>query len=155
MSCTVTGIGLAGFGTVGSGVWKILKENGGLITSRTQDTVQLEIRKIAVRDLSKARDADAPADLFTTNLLDVVNDPAVDVVVELIGGTDAAYDLVEAALKAGKPVVTGNKALLAERGGPLFALSKEHNAPIYFEAAAAGGIPLIKAVQESPVGNRV
>ena len=155
MSCTVTGIGLAGFGTVGSGVWKILKENGGLITSRTQDTVQLEIRKIAVRDLSKARDADAPADLFTTNLLDVVNDPAVDVVVELIGGTDAAYDLVEAALKAGKPVVTGNKALLAERGGPLFALSKEHNAPIYFEAAVAGGIPIIKAVQESLVGNRI
>ena len=98
----------------------MLQGNGGLITSRTQDTVQLEIRKIAVRDLSKARDGDAPADLFTTNLLDVVNDDAVDVVVELIGGTDAAYDLVEAALKAGKPVVTGNKALLAERGGPLF-----------------------------------
>ena len=133
----------------------MLQGNGALITSRTQDTVQLEIRKIAVRDLSKARDGDAPADLFTTNLLDVVNDPAVDVVVELIGGTDAAYDLVEAALKTGKPVVTGNKALLAERGGPLFALSKEHNAPIHFEAAVAGGIPIIKAVQESLVGNRI
>ena len=155
MSCTVTGIGLAGFGTVGSGVWKMLQENGRLITSRTQGTVQLEIRKIAVRDLEKARDGDAPAELFTTQLLDVVNDPAVDIVVELIGGTDAAYDLVEAALKAGKPVVTGNKALLAERGAPLFALSKEHNAPIHFEAAVAGGIPIIKAVQESLVGNRI
>ena len=133
----------------------MLQENGGLISSRTQGSVQLEIRKIAVRDLAKARDGDAPAELFTTELLDVVNNPAVDVVVELIGGTDAAYDLVEAALKAGKPVVTGNKALLAERGGPLFALSKEHNAPIHFEAAVAGGIPIIKAVQESLVGNQI
>ena len=155
MSCDVSGIGLAGFGTVGSGVWKILQEHGNLITSRTRDTVRLEIRKIAVRDLQKARDAEAPADLFTTELLEVVNDPSVDIVVELIGGTDAAFDLVAAALRAGKPVVTGNKALLAERGPELFALSREHHAPIHFEAAVAGGIPIIKAVQESLIGNRI
>jgi len=146
---------LAGFGTVGSGVWNILKEHGGLISSRSQNSAQLEIRKIAVRDLSKSRDGDAPAALFTTDLMEVVNDPSVDIVVELIGGTDAAFDLVAAALKAGKPVVTGNKALLAERGAELFALSKEHHAPIHFEAAVAGGIPIIKAVQESLVGNRI
>jgi len=140
---------------VGSGVWKILQEHGNLITSRTRDTVRLEIRKIAVRDLQKARDAEAPADLFTTELLEVVNDPSVDIVVELIGGTDAAFDLVAAALRAGKPVVTGNKALLAERGPELFALSREHHAPIHFEAAVAGGIPIIKAVQESLIGNRI
>lgn len=115
----------------------------------------MEIRKIAVRNLSKPRDVDAPAELFTTNLLEVVNEPSVDIVVELIGGTDAAFDLVAAALKAGKPVVTGNKALLAERGTELFALSKENNAPIHFEAAVAGGIPIIKALQESFIGNQI
>lgn len=146
---------MAGFGTVGSGVWNILKEHGALMTSRSQGSVQLEIRKIAVRDLTKKRDGDAPAELFTTDLMEVVNDPSVDIVVELIGGTDAAFDLVAAALRAGKPVVTGNKALLAERGAELFALSKEHHAPIHFEAAVAGGIPIIKAIQESLIGNRI
>ncbi|MFT6180209.1 MAG: homoserine dehydrogenase [Paracoccaceae bacterium] len=115
----------------------------------------MEIRKIAVRDLTKKRDGDAPAGLFTTDLMEVVHDPSVDIVVELIGGTDAAFDLVAAALRAGKPVVTGNKALLAERGAELFALSKEHHAAIHFEAAVAGGIPIIKAIQESLVGNRI
>ena len=155
MNCTVSGIGLAGFGTVGSGVWKILQEHGALIDSRSQDSAKMEIRKIAVRDLSKKRDVEAPADLFTTNLMEVVDDASVDIVVELIGGTDAAFDLVAASLRAGKPVVTGNKALLAERGTELFALSKEHHTPIHFEAAVAGGIPIIKAVQESLVGNRI
>lgn len=115
----------------------------------------MEIRQIAVRDLSKKREGDAPAELFTTNLMEVVENPLIDIVVELIGGTKAAFNLVAEALKAGKPVVTGNKALLAERGPELFALSKENNTPIYFEAAVAGGIPIIKAVQQSFVGNRI
>lgn len=155
MSCTFLGIGLAGFGTVGSGVWKILARNGGLIQSRAQGSVELAIRKICVRSLDKPRDVDAPANLFTTELMEVVNDSSVDIVVELIGGTDAAFDLVSAALEAKKPVVTGNKALLAERGDELFALSAEHKTPLHFEAAVAGGIPIIKAVQESLVGNRI
>lgn len=123
VNCGSIGIGLVGFGTVGSGVWDILERNGGLITERTKGTVRFEIRKIAVRDPGKTRSAKAPTDLFTTDWNEVVHDPAVEVVVELIGGTDTAYDLVAAALKAGKPVVTGNKALLAERGRELFALS--------------------------------
>ena len=155
MSCSVSGIGLAGFGTVGSGVWNILEEHGGLIESRSQGSAAMEIRQIAVRDLSKKREGDAPAELFTTNLMEVVENPLIDIVVELIGGTKAAFNLVAEALKAGKPVVTGNKALLAERGPELFALSKENNTPIYFEAAVAGGIPIIKAVQQSFVGNRI
>lgn len=146
---------MAGFGTVGSGVWKILDRNSGLISSRTRGNTALEIRKICVRDLNKARDVEAPDEIFTTDLMEVVHDPAVDIVVELIGGTTAAFDLVAAALKAQKPVVTGNKALLAERGAELFSLSAENNTPIYFEAAVAGGIPIIKAVQESLVGNRL
>lgn len=155
MSCSVLGIGLAGFGTVGSGVWKILEENGRLIESRSQGSAVMEIRKIAVRDLSKKREGNTPAELFTTSLMEMVENPSVDIVVELIGGTEAAFDLVTGALKAGKPVVTGNKALLAERGTELFAISKETNTPIYFEAAVAGGIPIIKAVQQSLVGNQI
>ena len=155
MSCSVLGIGLAGFGTVGSGVWKILEEHGRLIESRSQGSAAMEIRKIAVRDLSKKREGNTPAELFTTSLMEVVENPSVDIVVELIGGTEAAFDLVTKALKAGKPVVTGNKALLAERGTELFAISKETNTPIYFEAAVAGGIPIIKAVQKSLVGNQI
>ena len=155
MSCSVSGIGLAGFGTVGSGVWKILEEHGRLIESRSQGSAAMEIRKIAVRDLSKKREVNTPAELFTTSLMEVVENPSVDIVVELIGGTEAAFDLVTGALKAGKPVVTGNKALLAERGTELFAISKETNTPIYFEAAVAGGIPIIKAVQQSLVGNQI
>lgn len=151
----MTGIGMAGFGTVGAGVWKILKEHGDLITSRSQQSVRLEIRKIVVRDLQKPRDAAAPTELFSTDLITMVQDPLVDLVVELIGGTEAAFDLVSASLRAGKPVITGNKALLAERGNELFALSKEHRTPIYFEAAVAGGIPIIKALQESFIGNRL
>lgn len=155
MSYSVLGIGLAGFGTVGSGVWKILEENGRLIESRSQGSAVMEIRKIAVRDLSKKREGNTPAELFTTSLMEMVENPSVDIVVELIGGTEAAFDLVTGALKAGKPVVTGNKALLAERGTELFAISKETNTPIYFEAAVAGGIPIIKAVQQSLVGNQI
>ncbi|MCH1499478.1 MAG: homoserine dehydrogenase [Akkermansiaceae bacterium] len=155
MSCSVLGIGLAGFGTVGSGVWKILEEHGRLIESRSQGSAAMEIRKIAVRDLSKKREGNTPAELFTTSLMEVVENPSVDIVVELIGGTEAAFDLVTKALKAGKPVVTGNKALLAERGPELFSISKETNTPIYFEAAVAGGIPIIIAVQQSLVGNQI
>ena len=155
MSCKTLGIGLAGFGTVGSGVWNIIARNGDLITERTNGSVALEIRRIVVRDLNKFREADAPDNFFSTDLATLIEDPEVDIVVELIGGTSAAFHLVAAALKAGKPVITGNKALLAERGQELFALSAEHNTPIHFEAAVAGAIPVIKAVQDSFVGNRI
>ena len=154
-SCESIGIGLAGFGTVGSGVWKILERNGGLISERTAGGVNFEVRRIAVQNPDKSRDADAPANLYTTDWKEMIEDPAVEVVVELIGGTDDAHDLVAASLRAGKPVVTGNKALLAERGGELFALSRQYDVPIHFEAAVAGGIPIIRAVQESLVGNRI
>ena len=153
--CESVGIGLAGFGTVGSGVWNILQCNGGLISDRCAGAVNLEIRRIAVRDLSKARDADAPSTLYTSSWQEMIDDPNVDVVVELIGGTQDAYELVSAALRAGKPVVTGNKALLAERASDLFALARQCGVPIHFEAAVAGGIPIIRAVQDSLVGNRI
>lgn len=152
MTSASIGIGLAGLGTVGTGVVKTLTENSELIAGRTGGTT-FHIARALVRDLSRSRDVDVPAEKVTTNQGELINDPDVQIVVELIGGTSAAFDLVAAALKAGKPVVTGNKALLAERGVELFALSREHGAPIYFEAAVAGGIPIIKAVQDSLVGN--
>jgi homoserine dehydrogenase len=155
--CSSLGIGLAGFGTVGSGVWNTLQRNGDLISDRTGGDVTLHIAKILVRDLSKSRDTidETPADIFTTDWNLLVADPAVDIVVELIGGTTIAFDIVAAALRAKKPVVTGNKALLAERGIELFALSREMDTPIHFEAAVAGGIPIIRTVQDSFIGNRI
>jgi len=149
------GIGLAGFGTVGSGVWNILRDNGGLITDRTGNEFQCSISKIAIRSLERATAAGAPAELCTTELLSLAEDPTVDMVVELIGGTTTAFDLVAASLKAGKAVVTGNKALLAERGHELFPLAKKHNTSIHFEAAVAGGIPIIQSVKDSLVGNKI
>lgn len=156
-ACASLGIGLAGFGTVGSGVWNTLARNGDLITDRTGGGVRMHVARILVRDLAKSRAAkgDVPADLFTTDWHALVEDPAVDIVVELIGGTTDAFDIVAAALRAGKPVVTGNKALLAERGVELFALSRETDTPIHFEAAVAGGIPIIRTVQDSFIGNRI
>lgn len=157
VTCTTLGIGLAGFGTVGSGVWNTLQRNGGLITDRTGGSVELAIRSILVRDPAKTRAtaSEVPQELLTTDWRTLVENPAVDLVVELIGGTTDAFEIVAAALRAKKPVVTGNKALLAERGSELFALSREFDTPIHFEAAVAGGIPIIKSVQESFVGNRL
>lgn len=156
-TCTSLGIGLAGFGTVGSGVWNTLERNGELITERTGGHIQLHVAKILVRDLNKARTttSEVPADKFTTDYTTLVEDPDVKIVVELIGGTTDAFDIVAAALRAKKPVVTGNKALLAERGVELFKLSQETGTPIHFEAAVAGGIPIIRTLQDSFVGNRI
>jgi homoserine dehydrogenase len=157
VNCSTLGIGLAGFGTVGSGVWNTLQRNGALISDRTGGSVQLAITGILVRDPAKARATatEAPRELFTTDWKTLIENPAVDIVVELIGGTTEAFDLVAAALRAKKPVVTGNKALLAERGVELFAISRETGTAIHFEAAVAGGIPIIRSVQDSFVGNRL
>ncbi|MEM9236643.1 MAG: homoserine dehydrogenase [Verrucomicrobiota bacterium] len=155
MNCSTLGIGLAGLGTVGSGVVLALQRNAELIADRTGGAVKLNVARVLVRDPAKKRPVDIDATKLTTEWREVIDDPAVDIVVELIGGTSDAFDIVAAALRAKKPVVTGNKALLAECGPELFALSKEHDTPIHFEAAVAGGIPIIKTVQESFVGNRI
>lgn len=151
------GIGLAGFGTVGSGVWNTLEKNGELMSQRTGSGTTLAITRILVRDLNKTRATKSavPKEILTTDWHELVNDPAVDIVVELIGGTTDAFEIVAAALFAKKPVVTGNKALLAERGVELFAISRKMETPIFFEAAIAGGIPIVKTVQDSFVGNQI
>jgi homoserine dehydrogenase len=156
-NCNKLGIGLAGFGTVGSGVWNTLEKNGALISERTGNDVSLAITKILVRDLKKTRAtiSTVPPEVLTTDWHALVNDPSVDIVVELIGGTTDAFEIVAAALLAKKPVVTGNKALLAERGVELFAISRKMETPIFFEAAIAGGIPIVKTVQDSFIGNQI
>jgi homoserine dehydrogenase len=146
-------IGLAGLGNVGAGVYKNLHQNGDLIRQRTGADIQ--VKRVIVRDLKRARDVEVPEEVLGTEWRDLVEDPYIQVIVELIGGTTTAYDLVCAALRAKKIVVTGNKALLAERGQELFALAEECGVPIYFEAAVAGGIPIIQVLQEGLVGNRI
>lgn len=146
------GIGLAGFGTVGSGVFKNLAANRELIAQRIG--MSFDVRKIAVRDMTRARAVEAPAELFTTDLDALLTDPSIQIVVELIGGIDQALAFVCDAIRAGKLVVTGNKALLAEHGTEIFQLAREHKVPVFYEAAVAGGIPIIKTVREAFVANR-
>lgn len=152
MSKTIS-IGLAGLGHVGAGVWKNLARNAELLAERTGH--HLVVRKVAVRDVTKPRDVTVPRECLTASWRELVEDPELDVIVELIGGVDEAGKLVRAALEAGKIVVTGNKALLAERGRELIALAEEKDVPLYFEAAVGGGIPIIMAVREALVGNHI
>lgn len=146
-------IGLAGLGNVGAGVFKNLDRNRDLILQRTG--ADIRVKRVIVRDPGRAREIAVPAAMLGSRWQDLIEDPEIHVVVELIGGTTTAYDLVCAALRARKIVVTGNKALLAERGQELFALAEQCGVPIYFEAAVAGGIPIIQVLQEGLVGNRI
>ncbi len=151
MSKTI-GIGLAGFGTVGAGVYKNLQRNGALLARRIG--ASFEVKKIAVRDLQKTRDVEAPAALFTNKPDEILADPSIQIVVELMGGIEIPLAFVKKAIAAGKIVVTGNKALLAEHGREIFDLARGNRVPVFYEAAVAGGIPIIKSVREAFVGNR-
>jgi homoserine dehydrogenase len=152
MAATLS-IGLAGLGNVGAGVYKNLERNGGLLAERTGH--RFEVTRVAVRDLTRPRDVVVPPSKLTTDWRDLVADPEIRVIVELMGGVTEAHELVRAALEAGKIVVTGNKALLAEHGHELIALAEKMDVPLYFEAAVAGGIPIIKSVREALVGNHI
>ena len=149
---TEIGIGLAGFGTVGSGVYKNLVRNGALMEERTG--VAFSVRRIAVKDLAEPRRVEAPDELFITRPDDLIEDPSIRIVVELMGGIEFPLRFIRRAIEAGKIVITANKALLAEHGKEIFELAKERNVAVFFEAAVAGGIPIIKAVREAFVGNR-
>ena len=146
-------IGLLGCGTVGGALVDLLDARRATITARTG--VELRIGAIAVRDTAKHQDRLADPSLLTTDSAAVVADPEVDIVIELIGGTDPALTLVRTALENGKPVVTGNKELLAAHGPELYAVAAEHGVDLLFEAAVAGGIPLIRPLRESLVGEDI
>jgi homoserine dehydrogenase len=145
------GIGLVGCGVVGGGVVQHLQRNGDLLADRCG--TRLELRRVAVRDAAKARGVDAA--LVTADWRQVVNDPSVDIVIELMGGTTTAREVAEAALRAGKPLITANKALLADCGEELFRIAAENRTAIYFEASVAGGIPIVKALKEGLIANRI
>ncbi len=146
-------IGLLGLGQVGSGVYSILAQKHKYFASDVG--VDFEIRKIAVRSLSKRRLVKVPAKLLTRDARSVVRDPSIDVVVELMGGTGEACHLVKEALLNGKHVVTANKALLAERGDEIFNLASRLKKWVLFEASVGGGIPVVKALREGLVANHI
>ncbi|MDB6110929.1 MAG: Homoserine dehydrogenase [Pedosphaera sp.] len=145
-------IGMIGGGTVGSGVYHAWECNGDLMSSRLG--VKINFQKVAVKAFDEPRPYAIPRALMTLDWQSVVNDPAVQVIIELVGGTTIAKTMVLAALKLGKPVITANKALLSAHGEELFAVAKQYNANLYYEASVAGGIPIIKTMRESFVGNR-
>ena len=147
------GIGLLGCGIVGSAVARILHANADEITERCG--AQLSIRRVAVRNLAKPRDVPIPKDLFTNDVAEVVADPSVRIVVEVMGGIEPARTQMMAALHAAKPVVTANKELIATLGRELFGAAEASGADFAFEAAVAGGIPIIKPLKESLAGERV
>jgi homoserine dehydrogenase len=146
-------IGLIGFGTVGAGVVETLQQNGELIAARTG--VKLVLAKIADVDITRDRGVKVAPELLTTDAGEILDDPAIDVVVELVGGTTIAKDFILRALKNGKAVVTANKALLAKCGAEVLAQAESSAADLYYEASVGGGIPIIKALREGLVGNRI
>lgn len=147
-------LGLAGFGTVGSGLAKILHENREIILARTGRDIAIDT--VLVRDLTKKRAvATGPEVTFTTNVDDLVMSPDIDVVVELMGGVESAKSLITRALSAGKHVVTANKHLLALHGPELFALAASKNLGLYYEASVGGGMPIVQTLRESLGANRI
>jgi len=146
-------IGLLGLGTVGGGTLNIIQNTLPEIERRLGQRIEVVI--IAVRDLNRTRTVDTQNITLTDNTADVVNHPDVEIVVELMGGIELAKGLLETAIKNGKHVVTANKALIAEHGNTLFALAKQHNVIVNYEAAVAGGIPVIKAVREGLSANKI
>ncbi len=146
-------VGLLGIGTVGSGTWDVLKRNAGEIRRRAGRAIR--IARVADKDQKKARKLVAGKAEVTGNAWDVVRDPDIHIVVELIGGTGIARDLVLEAIAHGKHVVTANKALLAKHGNRIFAAAQKKGVMVAFEASVGGGIPIIKALREGLAANRI
>src|SRR3569623_542465 len=146
-------VGLVGLGTVGGGTVNVLKRNAQEIERRAGRGIV--ITRAAARDLKRTRNCDTAGITLTDDPFAVVDDPDVEVVVELIGGTTTARELVRRAIANGKHVVTANKALIAKYGNEIFAEAQQQGVMVAFEAAVAGGIPIIKAIREGLAGNRI
>lgn len=145
-------IGLLGFGVVGQGVWKNIENNRQALEYRLG--AQLDITEVVVKNLSRERDVKVPEASLSDDPARVVDNPEIDIVCELMGGTDEALQLTRRALEQGKIVVTANKALICEHGEELFRVARENGAHYFFEASVAGGIPIIKTIREALVANR-
>ncbi|MBU3181211.1 homoserine dehydrogenase [Clostridium psychrophilum] len=146
-------IAILGFGNVGTGVWKILQENKKEIMKRSN--CNIEVAKILVKNINKKRDIDIPKEILTDNIEDIINDESIKIVVELVGGRDEAKDYMIRAMKAKKHIVTANKLVIANWGEELFKIADEENVLFYYEASVAGGIPIIREINESLTANRI
>ena len=144
-------VGIVGLGTVGSGTFNVIRRNA-------EDIARRAGREIVVSHVGARRDnpaADTSGVKVSRDIFEVVSDPDVDIVVELIGGTSVAHELVMKAIENGKHIVTANKALIAEHGNEIFTVAQEKGVNVAFEAAVAGGIPIIKAIREGLSANRI
>ncbi|MEI8129766.1 MAG: homoserine dehydrogenase, partial [bacterium] len=137
-------VGMIGLGTVGTGVLKTLAA-----------FKQIEIVKIAVKNLNKKRDINLSKSVLTDNPYEVVDNPDIQIVIEVVGGVEPAFDLIQTAIKNGKHIVTANKELLAKHGEELFSFAEKHNKVILYEAAIAGGIPIIMPIKTILTGNKI
>ncbi len=146
-------LGVLGCGNVGAALVELVGAQSAAIEARTG--VRLEVARVAVRNLSAPREVQLPDGVLTRDAFDVVNDPSIDVVVEVIGGIEPARELITTALRNGKPVITANKELLANVGTELYAVADDAGVDLLFEAAVAGGIPVIRALRESLRGEPI
>ena len=146
-------IGLIGAGTIGCGVYRTLARNSKLIEKRTGARIRL--KKIADIDTERKRPVRIPKRLFTTDYRELVADDSISIIIELVGGTTTARRMVLEALRAGKHVVTANKALLAHHGEEIFAEAAANGAEVAFEASVGGGIPIIRPVREGYVADNI
>ncbi len=147
------GVALLGLGVVGSGVYKLIKENGDLIVKRTG--CRISIKRILVRDPNKKREVEVPRDLLTNSFEEILRDPEVDVVCEVMGGLEPARTYIVSSLYSGRHVVTANKAVLAEYGPEVFKAADFAGRGLFFEASVGGGVPIIKTIRESLAANRI
>ncbi|CAN5757200.1 homoserine dehydrogenase [soil metagenome] len=146
-------VGVLGCGNVGAALVQLIEERGDEIAGRTG--IRLEVARVAVRSLARKRPIHLDESILTREAADVVSDPSIDVIVEVIGGIEPARELILTALAAGKPVVTANKELLANHGAELFKAASAGEVDLLFEAAVAGGIPIMRPLRESLVGEDV
>lgn len=146
-------IGLLGLGTVGSGVVKIIQDHQDKLMHQVGCPVT--IKKVLVKDIDKKREADLPKEVLTTEVYDVIDDPEVDVIIEVIGGVEQTKQYLLDALSAKKHVVTANKDLIAVYGSELLAAAKENGCDLYYEASVAGGIPILRTLEEGLSSDRI
>lgn len=146
-------IALLGFGNVGTGVYKILQENGSEIIHR--DGLDIKVDKILVKDINKKRNLDIDKHILTDSIDDIVNDPEISVVTEFMGGTYPAREYILKALENGKTVVTANKEVIAKHWPELERAARAYGSGLYYEASVAGGIPIIKVMRESLQANKL
>ena len=146
-------IGILGVGTVGEGVYRLLRVNHELIVKKSN--ICIRVKRVADTDVSRKDSVGVPDSIFTTDAEQVISDPQIDIVVELIGGTTTAKDLMIRAIREKKHIVTANKALFAEHGREILEEVRENRVEFGYEASVGGGIPIIKTIREALVGNRI